>query len=280
MKILQVNKHTIIGGTKMNQTQSKFSTRDIVTIGLFAALSFVALYIKIDIPSPVGKPFLHMGNMFTILAALLFGSIVGGTSGSIGMGLWDILNGYAQYAYKTFILKFGIGFFVGLVASKGQKKDAKSPLRFLAVAATLFIILGLLLAVVAHTVGYQIQFEQIHIEGKDTLTISPVLYIFCLFLGVSLVVTCFLIQKISIKMQYAILGAIAGIAFNIIGEFGFKTVELILAGSKVGPAVLAALINLPSTVINGTFSIIFALVLYVPLHKALIKTGYIKVPQN
>lgn len=264
----------------MNQTKSRFTTKDIVSIGLFAALSFVALYIKIDIPSPVGKPFLHMGNMFTILAALLFGSIVGGASGSIGMGLWDILNGYAQYAYKTFILKFGIGFFVGVVASKGNKKDAKSPIAWIASASVIFLLLGIGLAFAAHSVGNQIQFSEIQIEGKDTLTIAPVLYIFCLILGVALAASCFAIQKISVRMQYAILGAVAGIAFNIVGEFSFKVIELMLAGSKVAPAILASLINLPSTVINGTFSIVVALILYAPLRKALIKSGYIKVANN
>lgn len=260
----------------MNNEKRRFSTRDLTSIGLFAALSFVALYIKIDIPSPVGKPFLHMGNMFTILAALLFGGIIGGASGSIGMGLWDILNGYASTVYKTFILKFGIGFFVGLVASKGQQKDAKSPIKVLALASAFFLFLGALLAFIAHQVGAQIQFSQITIKGKDTLTIAPVLYIFCLILGIALAATCLLIKNISISMQYAILGAVAGITFNMIGEFGFKALELILAGSKVAPALLASLINLPSTVINGTFSIVVALILYVPLRKVLLKTGYIK----
>lgn len=260
----------------MNTNTSKFSTKDLVMIGLFAALSFVALYIRINIPSPVGKPFLHMGNMFTILAALLFGGIVGGASGSIGMGIWDILNGYAATVYKTFILKFGIGFFVGLVASKGQKKDAKSPIKLLTATGIIFTALGIFLAFLAHSQGTQIQFSQIQIEGKDTLTIIPVLYIFCLILGLGLLITCGFIKRISIKMQYVILGAVAGIAFNIVGEFGFKAVELILAGSKAAPAILASLINLPSTVINGTFSIVVAIVLYIPLNKALIKAGYIK----
>lgn len=259
----------------MNREKTRFSTHDLVIIGLFSALSFVALYLRINIPSPVGKPFLHMGNMFTILAALLFGSFVGGISGSIGMGLWDILNGYAATVYKTFILKFGIGFFVGLVAAKGQKKDAVSPVKFLAIAAALFLLAGFTLAIIATHMGAQIQFSQINIEGKNTLTIAPVLYIFCIILGIGLVLSCFFIAKISIRMQYAILGAVAGIAFNMLGEFGFKALELVLAGSGVMPAILASLINLPSTVINGTFSIIVALLLYMPLYKVLMRSGYL-----
>lgn len=260
----------------MNNSHSKFSTRDLVMIGLFAALSFVALYIKIDIPSPVGKPFLHMGNMFTILAALLFGSVVGGASGSLGMGLWDILNGYANTAYKTFILKFGIGYFVGVVARKGRDENAKSPVKALGIAAACFIILGLGLLFISISLGSQIKFDMIPVEKKSTLTIAPVLYIFCLILGIALAISCVLIRKISIKLQYALLGGVAGIAFNIVGEFFFGTLTLLLAGSGLAPSLLASLISLPSTIINGTFSIVFALVLYIPLEKALLRSGALK----
>ena len=64
-----------------------------VLIALFAALSFVAvMLIHIPYPAPVGQPFIHFGNMVTILAALLIGGWQGGLSGSIGMGLYDICS--------------------------------------------------------------------------------------------------------------------------------------------------------------------------------------------
>ncbi|HXK96591.1 MAG TPA: ECF transporter S component, partial [Limnochordia bacterium] len=104
--------------------QKKYSTRTVVLIGLFAAICYVSLYLRIPIPSPVGRPFLHMGNMFVILAALLFNGFIGGAAGSLGMGLYDIVNGYGSSALRTFVLKFGIGVVVGKVAAK--KRDAAS----------------------------------------------------------------------------------------------------------------------------------------------------------
>ena len=74
-------------------------------------------------------------------------------------------------------------------------------------------------------------------------------------------------------MQYAILGAVSGIAFNLVGEFVFKVITLTLAGSQLTPALLASAANLPATIINGAFSIVVALVLYAPLEKALAKSG-------
>lgn len=257
----------------MNSQSSKFSLRNIIIIALFAALCYVALdFFRIPIPSPVGSPFIHMGNMFVILAALLFNGVSGGIAGSIGMGLWDILHGYAASSYVTFILKFGIGFFTGLVAAKGHKKDAKSPVIYLGIASAFFIILGIVFLIIATTVGNVFNVVMIG-DSQKQLVISPFLYIFSLILGVCLLVACLLIKNISIKMQYAILGAVSGIAFNLVGEFAFKVLTLTLAGSQFTPAVLASAANLPATIINGAFSIVVALVLYAPLEKALAKSG-------
>lgn len=254
----------------MNNESSKFSLRNIIVIGLFAAICYVALEtFKIPIPSPVGTPFLHMGNMFVILASLLFSGVTGGLAGSIGMGIWDVTHGYAATSYKTFILKFGIGLFTGLVASKGHKKDAKSPLIYLGIASAFFIVLGFVFLYLAFNVG-----DVITVAGVEKeLVISPFLYIFSLILGASLLITCFLIKNISQKMQYAILGAVSGIIFNLVGEFLFAAVTLILAGSQAIPALLAAAISLPATIINGSFSIVVAVILYAPLSKALAKSG-------
>ena len=88
----------------MRNTTGKSTSRNTllttVLIALFAALSYVVLYIKI----PMGEQFVHMGNMVTILAALLIGGWQGGLSGSIGMGLYDIFF-YPTSVVKTLILK-------------------------------------------------------------------------------------------------------------------------------------------------------------------------------
>lgn len=257
----------------MNSGSSRSTLRNLIVTALFAALCYVSLdFFRIPIPSPVGAPFIHMGNMFVILAALLFTGVTGGVAGSIGMGLWDVIHGYAATSYVTFILKFGIGFFTGIVASKGQKKDAKSPALFLGLASAFFIILGIVFLIISQTAGTVFDVVTIGDSTKQ-LVISPFLYIFSLILGFALLVSCVLIKNISIKTQYAILGGVSGIAFNIVGEFAFKVLTLVLAGSKLTPAVLASAANLPATIINGAFSIVVALVLYAPLSKALAKSG-------
>ncbi len=257
----------------MSTDERKFSTKSIVLIGLFAALCYVALFFKIPIPSPVGKPFLHMGNMFVILASLLFSGMIGGLSGSIGMGLFDLTQGYAASVPKTLILKFGIGIIVGAVAAKGDKEGKKSPLKWLALASIILILAAIILFIVCLNFGNEIAVTGI----KKKLVINPVLYIFSFILGIALGVVRLISKKLSIKLQYAILGAVAGIAFNLVGEFLFGTVTLLISGSKFMPAVLSAAVSLPATLINGTFSIVVAVALYVPLSAALSRSGLMNI---
>ncbi len=247
------------------KTHSKISTRTMVLIGLFAALCYVALFFKIPIPSPVGNPFLHMGNMFVILSALLFTGTIGGLSGSIGMGLFDLMNGYASSVPKTVILKFGIGAIVGCVAARGKNKNAKSPIKWISIASGILILIGIVLFFTATSLGNEIVVTGI----EKKLVINPVLYIFSLILGLGLALVCTFAKKLSIEIQYAVLGAVAGISFNLVGEFLFGVFKLLLVGSGFLPAILSSAVSLPATLINGSFSIFVAVALYVPLSKSL-----------
>ncbi len=92
---------------------------DICLIGLFAALCYVSLMLFFF---PVGPMFIHFGNLLVVLAALLIGGWQGGLAGSIGMGLYDLLNGHADSSPKTFLLKFLIGLTVGLVYTWLKRK--------------------------------------------------------------------------------------------------------------------------------------------------------------
>lgn len=265
----------------MKHTKNNFSIFSLSLIGLFSAICYISLMLfKIPIPSPVGNPFIHFGNMFVILAALLFSGHIGGLSGSIGMGLFDLLNGWAASVPKTIVLKFGIGFVAGFIASKGNKKEAKSPFKWILLASTLLIIIGFTLLFFSSLYGYEIVIPYLQETAiqtsklKDTLVIIPALYIFSLILGISLAITCYFIKRVPIKLQYAILGAVCGIGFNLIGEFLFSFIELLILGSSFTPALISALISLPATLINGSVSIVVAILLYIPLSKVVTQSQY------
>lgn len=229
-----------------------------IFISLFAAISFVILFIiHIPYPAPFGKPYIHLGNMVVILAALLLGGWQGGLAGAIGMGLNDVVTGYGFVAIETVILKFGIGLFTGLVARIGLRHPDRSPRVGLGISAAVSLLLGLYILI-----GKE--------QGWSSFAkVSPVAYIFLLALAVLLAVLSRL-SFLTNEVLFAALGAVAGIAWNIVGEFFGGVIMAALAGSNWNAAMAASLTgNVPPTIINGVFSIIVALLLYVPLRKAL-----------
>lgn len=232
-----------------------------VLIALFAALSFVAvMLIHIPYPAPVGQPFIHFGNMVTILAALLIGGWQGGLSGSIGMGLYDIISGYGLGTIKTVILKFGIGLFTGLFARLGRRRPQANPRVGIAAAGGVSIALGVFI-LAGKLLGWSV--------FKDAADMA---YIFLFIIGAllaALAIAAFKTDKLTNETLFAAIGAVAGIAFNVVGEFVGGTVMKMIAGFELPAAMLASFMSLPATFINGAASIVGALVLYVPLKEAL-----------
>ena len=99
-------------------SKTKFTTKKIATIGIMAALSFVA-YEFFRIPNVLGTgSSFHLGNTFTALTALMLDGVSGGLAGAIGLALADIMAGDPGYAVTTFVLKFLIGITCGAVAHK------------------------------------------------------------------------------------------------------------------------------------------------------------------
>ncbi|NMA06377.1 MAG: ECF transporter S component, partial [Ruminococcaceae bacterium] len=58
-----------------------------------AALTFVfTMFFRIDIPTPLGKTMLHLGNVMCLLSGLLFGPVRGGLAGGIGSMMYDLFD--------------------------------------------------------------------------------------------------------------------------------------------------------------------------------------------
>ena len=96
--------------------RSNEKVQRLVLIGLLAALVFVFTYIGFDVPSPLGKAKVHMGNVMCLLGGLLFGGVPGGLAAGIGSGLFDLLDpAWAPEFWVTAINKFVMGFAAGVL---------------------------------------------------------------------------------------------------------------------------------------------------------------------
>lgn len=82
---------------------------DIVFVALFASITFAATNIQIPMPALIGKPFVHLGNSSVLLSVFLLGYKRGSLAGGIGLGLFDMLNGYIAEAPYYFFECFIVG---------------------------------------------------------------------------------------------------------------------------------------------------------------------------
>ncbi len=104
------------------QKGNAMKTRDIVQVGMFAAIIYLGvLFFKI----PVGEQMVHIGNALVVVGLLVFGWKKGTLSAVIGLGLFDILNGWASSAPATIIEALIVCLLVYFIFEVLMKKNDK-----------------------------------------------------------------------------------------------------------------------------------------------------------
>ena len=97
-------------------------TRELVILSLYAALIIVSVqFIRI----PFGPQFVHLGNALVVIAVLIFGSKKGALVATVGLGLFDILNGYAAEVWITILESLIVCLVLYLVFEKLLKSNDK-----------------------------------------------------------------------------------------------------------------------------------------------------------
>jgi len=117
---------------------STTKTKAIVINALFIALTFVAtMFINVRLPIMGNGGLIHLGNVPLFVAAIVYGKKTGAIAGAFGMGLFDLISGWAAWSPFTFVIVGIMGFVVGLISEKvpGNRDLVNS----LAVACALII---------------------------------------------------------------------------------------------------------------------------------------------
>ena len=97
-------------------------TRELVELSLYAALIIVSVqFIRI----PFGPQFVHMGNALVVIAVLIFGARKGALVATVGLGLFDIFNGYAAEVWITILESLIVCYVLYLVFEKLLKSNDK-----------------------------------------------------------------------------------------------------------------------------------------------------------
>ncbi len=234
-----------------NQSKKREKILNITFIALFAALCYIALTVFFF---PFAQMYIHFGNLIVVVAALLIGGWQGGLAGSIGMGLYDILNGHADSSPKTFLLKFLIGLTVGVVFTFLQRRK-KYPSLWLLISGivSLLISLALIIDNLSDNSNY---------SGKVSV-LCPIFIV----IGILCIAFSLLKNKFSQKTASAIVGAALGMLVNIVGETLWKTFQFWIAGSSFSAAFSGSVIAQGSTLINAGLAIIGGVALFCALEK-------------
>lgn len=221
----------------------------LIYISMFSALSFIGTMIFI----PFGASKIHLGNLVCILAGLLCGGWIGGLSGSIGMGLNDIVMGYGPETYvRTFILKFLMGFIAGSLFRLLLKKKANGFLFNLISALSLLAISGYLL----------------YLYLVDTPKVTLWIVILSFALSLLFLVVSFLSKKLDQTLNCLSFSLVVSIAVNVIGEFFVRMVINMIIGITYPEALAISLTKLPASLITSLLTILLVLPLFYPLYHA------------
>lgn len=94
-----------------------------VMTAVFAAITFLGIQMfRIPMPAAIGTPFVHFGHIFVVMGVLLQGGKRGAVSGTLGLVIFDLLNGYIQAMPQVFLETLIKCLIIGAMMSHFRKK--------------------------------------------------------------------------------------------------------------------------------------------------------------
>ncbi|HEL0020334.1 TPA: ECF transporter S component [Streptococcus equi subsp. zooepidemicus] len=95
---------------------------DQIELSLFAALIFISVEL---LRIPVGAQFIHLGNALVVVAILLYGARRAALVAAIGLGLFDMINGYAAVVWITVLEALVVCYLLHVIYEKLLKSVDK-----------------------------------------------------------------------------------------------------------------------------------------------------------
>ena len=100
-------------------------TYELTIDAVFIALVLAATWlINIRLPLAGSGGLIHLGNVPLLVAAMMYGRKTGAIAGAFGMGLFDIMSGWAAWSPFTFVIVGTMGYVVGWFAEARPIKNA------------------------------------------------------------------------------------------------------------------------------------------------------------
>ena len=131
-----------------------------VVTAFFAAITFLGIQsFRIPLPAAIGTPFVHFGHIFVVMGLLLQGGKRGAISGTIGLVVFDILNGYIQDIPQVFIETVVKCLIVGaifMILKKKAQGDKKKEYGYAIICAVIYGCMNIVIELVMGTIRMMI----------------------------------------------------------------------------------------------------------------------------
>lgn len=247
--------------------------KKIIIIAVFTALCTAGTFVQIKMPA---GDMIHLGNFVMIVAALLLGGIAGGTVGSLGMGIYDLIiySSKPTTILRTFILKFIIGFLVGFLFRYVFKKKKNTYILFGIEEGlfTLIFILSLVGFILGDRSAFGVEngFNSILKIGSVSLKISLYIPIFSGIFVLGILVALIFNHKLNDRRKAALFAVTAAVIVNIIGEFILRWFLEGVMLTGFNTSIITATSKIPGSVITGLISVILSVLIYEPVYKAVV----------
>lgn len=134
----------MIESNAVKQSNTKFTTKDLVECALLTALVFVATrFINITLPISMKGGLIHLGTGMLFISSIVFGEKKGAISGAFGMAIFDILSGWAVWAPFTFVIRGIMGYMLGKISHVNGKNGNSIVTNIIAMLiSTIWMIIG------------------------------------------------------------------------------------------------------------------------------------------
>lgn len=192
--------NTTAAGKTMNDNKVK----NLVITAFFTAITFLGIQaFRIPLPAAVGTPFLHFGHIFVVMGLLLQGGKRGAVSGTLGLTIFDMLNGYMQDAPKTFVETALKCLIVGAIFAVLKKKadgNKKKEYGAAVICAVLYGCINIIMEFIMSTIAMMMMGSGLAAAAAGAFTSLPATVINAVFMVVAIAILYEPVKKIYVRM--------------------------------------------------------------------------------
>lgn len=189
--------------TADNYSAETYQTKTIVITAFFAAITFLGIQaFRIPLPAAVGTPFVHFGHVFVVMGVLLQGGKRGAISGTLGLIIFDIINGYMQDVPQVFIETIVKCLIVGAIFAILKRKadgDSKKEYTGAVISAVIYGCMNVVIELVMGTVRMMILGSGLSAAIAGSVVSIPATVINAVFMIIAIAVLYQPVKKIYVR---------------------------------------------------------------------------------